>query len=82
MVKDDTIRFDAIVLEVSSNRMCRVQITDEKTGAVRVVNAYIAGKFEEKKIKIFPGNKVSVEFSIHNFDKGRIVEKYREPKRI
>lgn len=84
MSKEDLLKqknlvvFNGVIAEILPNRICKVKITDETTKAERVVICYVAGKFEEKKIKINLGDAVRVEFSIHNFDKGRIVFKYKK----
>jgi translation initiation factor IF-1 len=70
--KKDIIEMDATVLEVLPNGICKVEL-ENKT----VVVAYLKGIFKEKKIKVYPQDKVKVEFSIYDVNKGRIVQKYR-----
>jgi translation initiation factor IF-1 len=45
----------------------------------KVITAYLKGIFKEKKIKVYPQDKVKVELSVYDtsMDKGRISFKYR-----
>ena len=45
---------------------------------IRNETAYLKGVFKEKKIKIYPQDRVKVEFSIYSLDKGRIIQKYKK----
>lgn len=69
--KKDMVEMDGEVLEVLPNGICKVKMENE----VEVV-AYLKGVFKEKKIKVYPQDKVRVEFSIYSLDKGRIIKKY------
>ena len=71
--KKDIIEVDAVVLEVLNNGICKVQLESGK-----VVIAYLKGFFKEKKIKVFPQDKVKVEFAPCSLEKGRISYKYRD----
>ena len=71
-VKKDIIECDAIVIDVLPNGICKVQLENGS-----VVIAYLKIILKEKKIKVYPQDKVRVEFSIYDTNKGRIVQKYR-----
>lgn len=71
--KQDIIEVDAIVLEVLPNGICKVKLENGN-----IIIAYLKGIFKEKKIKVYPQDKVKVEFSIYSADKGRISFKYRD----
>lgn len=70
--KQGMVEMDGEVLEVLPNGICKVKM---ENGVV--VTAYLKGIFKEKKIKVFPQDKVRVEFSIYSTDKGRVIQKYR-----
>ena len=70
--KQGMVEMDGEVLEVLPNGICKVKM---ENGVI--VTAYLKGIFKEKKIKVFPQDKVRVEFSIYSTDKGRVIQKYR-----
>jgi translation initiation factor IF-1 len=63
--------FDGTVKEALPNTMFRVELIDG-----RVVIATLKGKMRKSYVKIFPGDKVKVEFSPYDRERGRIVYKY------
>lgn len=70
--KKDIVELDATVLEVLPNGICKVKMESGK-----IITAYLKGIFKEKKIKVYPQDKVKVEFSIYDPEKGRISMKYK-----
>ena len=75
-IKKDIVECDAIVVDVLPNGICKVKLENDS-----IVIAYLKGIFKEKKIKVYPQDKVRVEFSIYDMNKGRIVQKYRTDTR-
>jgi translation initiation factor IF-1 len=71
MVKEDKIEVEGSILEALPNAMFRVEIA-----AGKVVLAHISGKMRMHYIKILPGDRVRVELSPYDLNRGRIV--YRE----
>lgn len=63
--------FDGVVKEALPNTMFRVQLLDG-----RLVLAILKGKMRKSYVKIFPGDRVKVEFSPYDKERGRIVYKY------
>ena len=68
----DIIEMEAVVLQVMTNGVCKVRLENGKE-----ITAYLSGKFKNGKIKVYPQDKVKVEFSIYSTEKGRISFKYR-----
>jgi translation initiation factor IF-1 len=60
-------------MEALRNGMFRIQLDNghETIG-------YTAGKMRRYRIRIFPGDRVKVELSPYDLDRGRIVFRYRE----
>jgi translation initiation factor IF-1 len=71
MPKEDAIEVTGTVLETLPNAMFRVEL---ETG--HRVLAHISGKMRLHFIKILPGDKVTVELSPYDLNRGRIT--YRE----
>ena len=71
MVHAGAIEFSGIVKEVLPNTLFRVEIEGEK-----VVLCHLSGKMRIHFIKILPGDRVRVEMTPYDPDRGRIT--YRE----
>ena len=67
MPKDDVIEFEGEVVEALPNATFKVKLPNE-----HIVTAQISGKLRMNFIKIVPGDKVTVEVSIYDLNKGRI----------
>jgi translation initiation factor IF-1 len=67
MPKGDAIEVDGTVLESLPNAMFRVELENGHR-----VLAHISGKMRMHYIKILPGDKVTVELSPYDLNRGRI----------
>ena len=67
MPKDDVIEFEGVVVEALPNATFKVELPNK-----HVVIAHISGKLRMNYIKILPGDRVTVEVSVYDLDKGRI----------
>jgi len=68
----DAVEVEGIVREALPNTMFRVELEDG-----RRVLAHIGGKMRKHFIRILPGDKVIVELSIYDLDRGRITYRYK-----
>ncbi len=71
MAKEDTTQIDGTVTEALPNTMFRVELKDE-----RVILTTLTGKMRRRYIRVFPGDKVKVEMTRYDEERGRIVYKY------
>jgi len=70
MVKqDDKFTLDAVVIDALPNAMFKVRLPDEQKTEVL---AYLSGKMRKYRIRILPGDTVTVEMSPYDLTKGRI----------
>ncbi len=67
-MKSDKVKKSGTVLEALPDGKFKVQVEDGKE-----VLAYLAGKLRIYKIKVLPGDKVTVEMTPYDETKGRIV---------
>lgn len=67
MAKDDVIELEGTVIEALPNAMFRVELANGHK-----ILAHISGKLRMHYIKILPGDKVTVEMSPYDLNKGRI----------
>lgn len=72
MAKEDAIELEGTVLEALPNAMFRVEL-----GNGHKILAHISGKMRMHYIKILPGDKVQVELSVYDLDRGRITYRYK-----
>ncbi|MBN4060251.1 translation initiation factor IF-1 [Planctomycetaceae bacterium AH-315-I19] len=72
MVKaDDKFTMDAIVLDALPNAMFKVKLDNEHE-----ILAYVCGKMRKHRIRILPGDRVSVELSPYDLTKARVTYRY------
>ncbi|GIV22966.1 MAG: translation initiation factor IF-1 [Bacteroidia bacterium] len=72
MSKEDFIRLDGTIEESLPNAMFRVRLENG-----HLILAHISGKMRKHFIRIFPGDKVTVEISPYDLSKGRIIYRYK-----
>ena len=72
MAKEDYISMEGVVQEVLPNAMFRVKLENE-----HIVLGHISGKMRQNRIQILLGDKVKVEMSPYDLNKGRIVYRTR-----
>ena len=68
MSRADSIEVEGTVIEKLPNVMFRVELSNK-----HVVLAHISGKLRMNFIRILPGDKVTIELSPYDLDKGRII---------
>ncbi len=71
MAKEEPIRVEALVKEALPNGVFRVELENGHQ-----VLAHVSGKIRMHFIRILPGDKVTLEMSPYDLEKGRIV--YRQ----
>ncbi len=72
MAKQDLIEQDGTIIEALSNAMFRVRLENGHE-----LIAHISGKMRMHYIKILPGDKVKLEISPYDLNKGRITFRYK-----
>jgi translation initiation factor IF-1 len=72
MGEENFEEFEGTVLAALPNTMFKVELADGK-----VVLATLKGKMRRRYIRVFPGDRVKVEMTPYDTERGRIVYKYR-----
>ena len=72
MSKADVIEVEGKVVEKLPNAMFKVELENGHT-----ILAHISGKMRMHYIKILPGDKVTVELSVYDLNRGRITYRYK-----
>ncbi len=72
MSKQDVIEVEGTILEALPNAMFQVQLVNGHT-----ILGHISGKIRMNFIKILPGDKVTVELTPYDLNRGRITYRYK-----
>ncbi|BDT61489.1 MAG: translation initiation factor IF-1 [Flavobacteriales endosymbiont of Rhyzopertha dominica] len=71
MIKQNNIKKNGIVIETLPNTMFKVKLENSK-----IILAHISGKMRKNHIKILLGDKVKLEMTPYDLNKGRIIYRY------
>lgn len=75
MAKEEMIPFEGIVMEVLPDARFRVQLDSG-----HVIIAYTAGKMKKNRIKTLAGDRVTVEMSPYDLEKGRLIYRHKDER--
>jgi translation initiation factor IF-1 len=70
--KEEAIKMDGVIVETLPNASFQVKLEQGHT-----VLAHISGKMRMHYIKILPGDRVTVELSPYDLNRGRIIYRYK-----
>jgi translation initiation factor IF-1 len=73
MAKEDLLEFEGAIVEVLPDSRFRVRLDNGHEAL-----AYIAGKMRKHRIRIIVGDRVTVEMTPYDLDKGRIVFRQKD----
>lgn len=68
---EEKFTMDATVLDALPNAMFKVKLDNEHE-----ILAYVCGKMRKHRIRILPGDRVSVELSPYDLTKARVTYRY------
>jgi translation initiation factor IF-1 len=72
MAKEDAISVEGIIVEALPNASFRVELENK-----HVVLAHVSGKMRMNFIRILPGDRVTVELSPYDLNRGRITYRFK-----
>ena len=73
MVKEESLEFTGVVLELLPNAMFKVNLENDHE-----VLAHTSGKLRKNRIRVLVGDKVDVEMTPYDLTKGRIVYRHKD----
>lgn len=73
MAKEDPIEVEGTIVEALPNAMFRVELDNGHK-----VLAHISGKMRMHFIKILPGDRVTIQFSPYDLNRGRITHRKKQ----
>ena len=68
-MKDNVVVLEGSVVENLPNTLFRVKLADSE----KVILCYLSGKMRKNYIKILPGDRVRLELTPYDLNRGRIV---------
>lgn len=71
MKQVNAVEVDGVILQAMPNTMFKVQLSDGRT-----ILATLKGKMRRAYVRIFPGDRIKVEMTPYDEDRGRISFKY------
>ncbi len=72
MAKEEAISVEGIIIEALPNASFRVELENK-----HVVLAHVSGKMRMNFIRILPGDRVTVELSPYDLNRGRITYRFK-----
>ena len=75
MAKEELIQFEGLVTEILPDARYRVQLD-----AGHEIVAYTAGKMKKNRIKTLAGDRVTIEMSPYDLEKGRLIFRHKEER--
>ena len=72
MAKEELLKFDGTVIECLPNAIFRVKLENDHE-----IIASISGKMRKNKIRVLMGDKVSIETSMYDLNRGRITFRFK-----
>ena len=73
MAKEELITFEGLVTEILPDARYRVKLESGHE-----IVAYTAGKMKKNRIKTLAGDRVTVEMSPYDLDKGRLIFRHKD----
>ncbi len=75
MAKEELLEFEGMVTEILPDARLRVQLD-----AGHQIVAYTAGRMKKNRIKTLAGDRVTVEMSPYDLDKGRLIFRHKDAR--
>jgi translation initiation factor IF-1 len=75
MSKEEMVEYEGVIEEVLPNTMFRVTLVNGHT-----LTAYASGKMRKHRIRILAGDKVTIEISPYDLNKGRISFRHKDER--
>jgi translation initiation factor IF-1 len=75
MSKEELLQFEGLVLEILPDARYRVQLDSGHE-----IVAYTAGRMKKNRIKTLAGDRVTIEMSPYDLEKGRLIFRHKDER--
>ena len=76
MAKEEMLEFEGVVTELLPDARFRVVLDNEHE-----ITAYTAGRMKKNRIRTLVGDRVTVEMTPYDLEKGRVVYRHKDQQR-
>lgn len=77
MAKEELLEFEGVITEILPEARFRVVLTNNHT-----IIAYTAGRMKKRRIRTIVGDRVTIEMSPYDLEKGRLVYRHNDAVRL
>jgi translation initiation factor IF-1 len=75
MTKEELLQFEGLVIEILPDARYRVQLDSGHQ-----IIAYTAGRMKKNRIKTLAGDRVTIEMSPYDLEKGRLIFRHKDER--
>jgi len=75
MTKEELLQFEGLVIEILPDARYRVQLDSGHE-----IIAYTAGRMKKNRIKTLAGDRVTIEMSPYDLEKGRLIFRHKDER--
>jgi translation initiation factor IF-1 len=75
MAKEELLQFEGLVIEILPDARYRVELDNG-----HALVAYTAGRMKKNRIKTLAGDRVTVEVSPYDLEKGRLIFRHKDER--
>jgi translation initiation factor IF-1 len=75
MAKEDMLEFEGVVVDVLPDGRFRVKLENGHE-----IIAYTAGRMKKNRIRTLAGDRVTIEMTPYDLDKGRVIFRHKDEK--
>jgi translation initiation factor IF-1 len=75
MAKEELLEFEGLVIEILPDARYRVRLDSGHE-----IVAYTAGKMRKNRIKTLAGDRVTIEMSPYDLEKGRVIFRHKDER--
>ena len=75
MTKEELLEFEGLVLEILPDARYRIELDNGHSPV-----AYTAGRMKKNRIKTLAGDRVTVEVSPYDLEKGRLIFRHKDER--
>ena len=75
MAKEELLEFDGVVTDILPDARYRVKLENDHE-----IIAYTSGRMKKNRIKTLVGDRVTVEMTPYDLDKGRVIYRHKDER--
>jgi len=77
MAKEELLEFEGVVVDVLPDARFRIKLDNEHE-----IIAYTAGRMKKHRIRTLVGDRVTIEMTPYDLDKGRVIYRHKDERAV